>query len=238
MARMAAAAEVARKGFSDRVYRLLEQVDYRRADSAEDLEAIYRLRYDAYLREGTIAANIAKRVTDSFDEMPNAYTIGIYIDGRLVSSFRLHVSTPEFSDVPARHVFPDILDPLVERKKILVDPTRFVADPMSARQFPELPYVTVRIGHMAGEYFNADYVLATVRAEHQAFYKRVFGHHTVCPPRPYPGLIKPISLMMVDAHSEREHILRRYPYFRSTLFERRMLFERAAPAKVARRTAA
>jgi hypothetical protein len=235
---MAAAAEAAGRGFGDRVYRLLEQVDYRRADTAEELEAIYRLRYDAYLREGTIAANIAKRVTDSSDEMPNAYTIGVHIDGRLASSFRLHVSTPKFSDIPAAHVFPDILSPLIEAQKVIIDPTRFVADAAAARQYPELPYATVRIAAMATEYFEADYVLATVRAEHQAFYRRVFGCKPVCPPRPYPGLIKPISLMMVEHRVERETIARRYPFFRSTFFERRMLFERAVAAKVAQRTAA
>jgi N-acyl-L-homoserine lactone synthetase len=238
MARMAAAAEVSVKGFGDRVYRLLEQVDYRRADSSDEREAIYRLRYDAYLREGTIPSNIAKRVTDSYDDMENAYTVGVHIDGRLASSFRLHVSTPQFSDIPAAHVFPDILNPLIEAGKVIIDPTRFVADAASARQYPELPYATVRVAALATEYFAADYVLATVRAEHQAFYRRVFGCKPVCPPRPYPGLIKPISLMLVDHRQERETIARRYPFFRSTFFERRMLFERAVTAKVARRSAA
>lgn len=236
MGSMGALARVTTTSFTERVTRLLDRVDYRRVESVEDREAIYRLRYEAYLREGTIQPNFTKRFSDNYDEMENAWTFGIYIDNRLASSFRLHVSTPEAPDIPAAHVFPDILNPLIEGKKILVDPTRFVADPLSARKFPELPYVTVRIGHMAGEFFKADYVLATVRSEHQAFYKRVFGHRPVCPPRPYPTLTKPIALMMVDAHTEREHILRRYPIFRSTQFEKRMLFER--PTQIAKRTAA
>jgi hypothetical protein len=239
---MSAVARVATSSFSDRIARLLELVDYRRVDSAEDRETIYRLRYDAYLREGSIPANFAKRFADDYDEMPNVWTFGVYVEDRLASSFRMHVSTPDYRDIPALHVFPDVLSPLIDNGKIVVDPTRFVADPVAARQYPELPYVTVRLGHMAGEYFKADYVLATVRAEHQAFYKRVFGHHVVCPPRPYPTLTKPISLMIVDAHTEREHILRRYPMFRSTQFEKRMLFDRPKSAEWqadrAKRTAA
>jgi hypothetical protein len=49
----------------------------------------------------------------------------------------------------------------------------------------------------------------------------------VCAPRPYPLLAKPIGLMTIDYQTVAEQVHRRYPFFRSTLFERRMLFERA-----------
>jgi hypothetical protein len=42
------------KSLSDRVLALLERVNYRRADTAEEREAIFRLRYEAYLSEGAI----------------------------------------------------------------------------------------------------------------------------------------------------------------------------------------
>ena len=56
------------------------------------------------------------------------------------------------------------------------------------KRFPELPYVTLRLAYMACEYFNADLGLAIVRAEHQAFYRRVFLHETIAEPRLFPGL--------------------------------------------------
>lgn len=215
---------------------LLARTEYRRADSAEDLEAIYELRYRAYLREGAIKANSTKKFSDDYDTMPNVWTFGVFIDGNLTSSFRMHVSTPEYRDIPAAHVFPDILNPLIEAGKTIIDPTRFVADAAAARQYPELPYITVRLAAMACEYFEPDFILATVRAEHQAFYKRVFGQRPVCPPRPYPTLTKPISLMMVEYRLVRDNIARRYPFFQSTPEERAALFER--PAIVKQRPAA
>jgi hypothetical protein len=233
---MSAVAGIAATSFTDRIFRVLDRVDYRRIDSADDRDAVYRLRYDAYSREGSIQANFSKRFSDNYDNWENAWTFGLIIDGRLASSFRMHVSTPAFPDIPAAHVFPEILKPEIEAKKVIVDPTRFVADPECARLYPELPYLTVRLGYLAAEYFNADTVLATVRAEHQAFYKRVFGHKVICPPRPYPTLTKPISLMSLDYPAARETIVRRHPFFRSTLFERRMLFERSD--QVAQRSAA
>jgi hypothetical protein len=79
-------------------------------------------------------------------------------------------------------------------------------------------------------------LLATVRAEHQAFYRKVFGHRLICEPRHYPSLSKPICLMALDYALARDRVAERNPFFRSTFFERRMLFART-PA-VALRTAA
>ena len=90
---------------------------------------------------------------------------------------------------------------------------------------------------LASEYFSASLLLATVRVEHQAFYRRVFGHRLICEPRHYPSLTKPISLMALDFPLSRERVMQRYPFFRSTVFERRMLFARPASA-AALRTAA
>ena len=115
--------------------------------------------------------------------------------------------------------------PELAKGKVMVDPTRFVAEPARASRFPELPYMTLRLAYVACQYFNADIGLASVRAEHQAFYRRIFLH-TLAPPRDYPGLIKPISLMAIDFPDQRERVFARFPHLRSSYFERRMLFER------------
>jgi hypothetical protein len=222
--------------FADRIAQFLERVDYRVAESPEERDEIYRLRYEAYVREGTIQPNLNRRVIDAYDSLPNCWIIGVYVDDKLAGSVRIHVSAPEYPDIPALHVFPEFLEPEIKAGKVLIDPTRFVADP-AAGQYLELPYATVRLAHMASEYFHSDYVLATVRAEHQSFYKRVFGHRVVCPPRPYPSLNKPISLMMTHSDSVREIIGARYPFFRATQFEKRMLFGQRRFA-IARRPAA
>lgn len=233
---MAALGDVKTQTFVSRVTRLLERLDYRRADSLEDREAIFRLRHAAYLREGAIQPNITRKFSDPYDDSPNAWIFGVYLDGELCSSFRMHVSLPGMPHIPACDVFPDYLSDEIAAGKVFIDPTRFVVDALAARKYPPLPYLTVRLGYMAAEYFAADYVLATVRSEHQAFYRRVFGHHLACAEREYPSLTKPISLMMLHYPPERERILERYPFFHSTLFERRMLFER--PKLAARQSAA
>ena len=77
--------------------------------------------------------------------------------------------------------------------------------------FPELPYLTLRLAYLACEYFNADLGLAIVRAEHQAFYRRVFLHETIAEPRMFPGLLKPVGLMAADFPAMKEKVFERYP---------------------------
>ena len=234
----APAPQSAASGLSDRVCRLLERVDFCRADSPEDREEIFRLRYAAYVREGAIPSHPSERFTDKRDEASNAWIFGVYIDGELASSIRLHVASKAQPEMPALDVFADLLAPEIARGRIVIDPTRFVVDKAASRRYPELCYVTTRLAILASEYFHANLLLATVRAEHQAFYRRVFGHKLLCEPRHYPSLTKPISLMALDYPAARERLLQRHAFLRSTVFERRMLFARAPQTLLALRPAA
>lgn len=213
---------------SARGFSLLDQADYRLAQTADEKEAIYNLRYRAYLREGAIRPSAEQLVVDEFDDAPNSWIFGVYFNGELYSSIRVSVATPESRTSPTVAVFGDILQPKLDEGFSFIDSTRFVADPDKAKNFPELPYVTVRLGSMAGVHFNADYGLAPVRPEHQAFYRRVFLHEVWCEPRLFPGLVKPVGLMAAHLPTVSERVLARYPYLHSSVFERRMLFQRPA----------
>ena len=206
----------------------LEHVDYRLAETSQEKDTIYHLRYRAYLREGAILPSESQRVTDRYDDLPNNYTFGIYYRGELCSSIRISVLTAEHRGSPSSEMFSDMLHPELDRGKTIIDPTRFVADPDKAKRFPELPYVTVRLGWVACAHFDADIGLANVRPEHRAFYRKVFLHETIAEPRFFPGLLKPVGLMAADFPTMKEKVFERYPMMRSTAFERRMLFERSS----------
>lgn len=205
---------------------LLDQVDYRLAQTPEEKEEIYNLRYRAYLREGAVKESPSQRVTDQYDDLSNSWTFGVHVRGELYSSVRISVLTSEWRESCSAEAFGEILFPKLDRGEVIIDPARFVADPDRAKRFPELPYVTLRLAYMACEYFNADLGLAIVRAEHQAFYRRVFLHETIAEPRFFPGLLKPVGLMAADFPALRDRVFERYPMMRSTAFERRMLFGR------------
>jgi N-acyl-L-homoserine lactone synthetase len=210
----------------------LKDIEYRLAQTPAEKEEIYNLRYRAYLREGAVKESAEQRVTDQYDDAPNAWTIGVFRHGELLSSFRISVLTPEWRMSCSMEAFGEILEPRLDRGETIIDPSRFVADPDKAVRLPELPYVTIRLGYLACEHFNADTGLAIVRAEHQNFYRRVFLHQTIAEPRFFPGLLKPVGLMAVDFPASREKVFKRYPMMRSTASERRRLFERSGERRI------
>jgi hypothetical protein len=211
-------------GFSESIVAFLPQVECREALDEREREEIYRLRYAAYQAEGALPPGAPEIFKDKYDDTPNGKTFGIYVEGRLASSIRMHVASLDSPDCPGMSVFSDYLKPVISAGMVVIDPTRFVVDGVAARLYPKLPYATVRICWMAAEHFGADIVLATVRTEHQAFYKRIFGHKVACDARPYPSLSKPISLMVLDFRKERDRIINRYPFFHYAQSEREQIF--------------
>ena len=214
--------------FADSVAELLGATSSKAIRSDRDREDVYRLRYAAYSREGALPPGAPKLFKDRYDDSPHAVTLGVYVEGCLASSIRLHIGTRDCPDIPAMQVFSDYLLPRFQACQVVVDPTRFVVDDAMARRFPKLPYITVRLAWMASAWFNADVLLATVRAEHQAFYRRLLGHKVACPARPYPMLTKAISLMDLDCVTERKRVEQRYPFFASSEQERASLFGKTA----------
>jgi hypothetical protein len=213
---------------------LFDRIDYRLVETPEDKERICELRYKGYLHGGLISSSESQRVTDRYDDAPNAWTFGIYVDGELCSSLRLHVLTSEWRMSHTSDLFADVLYPRLDQGEVFIDPARFVADPEKARRFPELPYLTLRLAYVACEHFKADTGLAAVRAEHQAFYRRVFLHEPITEMRSAPNLLINVALMTSDFRSLRERVLTRFPIMRSSAFERRMLFDRGNRKVVSR----
>jgi hypothetical protein len=205
---------------------LSDRVDYRLMQTHEEKDCIYLMRYKAYLHGGVTAPSESERVNDHYDDAPNAWMFGIYVDGELCSSLRLNVVTPECRISGAADLFGDVLYPRLDQGEVFIDPLRFAALPEKARLFPELPYLTLRLAYMACEHFNADTGLALVRAEHQAFYRRVFMHEVIGEPRSFPGFLPKVALLASDFRARHEQVLNRFPIMRSSAFERRMLFRR------------
>lgn len=210
--------------FAARVTRLLARVEYRRADTEEDKLAIYRMRHEAYVRSGGTEPRSSGIFSDHYDDDPNAWLIGVYLDGELAGSLRLHVGFGPDASLPARTAFPEIIDPILQAGKAIIDGTRFVSAVSHARRFPELPYITLRSSFVAEKYFNADFMSAGCREEHQAFYKRMFGCGPWAPARTYPYLSQKIALVGYNCRELEEKTYARYPFLFSDAAEQERLF--------------
>jgi hypothetical protein len=210
--------------FAGALIDLLDRIEYRRVSVDDQFDPVYRLRYEAYRREEFIPINSQQVVRDEFDDLPNVYCFGVYIDGELVSSLRLHHLTPAFRTSPSHSVFGDILDPMLDEGHTILDPGRFTADHEASLAYPALPFLTLRVGVLAIRHLGVKYALSSVRPEHGAFYRRIFGSVQMSEPRYYHGLSFPMILYMCDLLADWEAFLRRYPFFRSTQDEREALF--------------
>lgn len=210
--------------FSGALLDILDQVSYARVDPAVIDDPIYRLRYRAYTREGFMDHNPEEVCIDDLDQAPNGMSFGIYIDGGLVSSIRLHHLTADHPYSPSMKVFPDVLGPLLDQGLSFIDPSRFTADHEASLAYPALPFLTLRMAAMASVYFEASQCLALVRPEHGPFYKRVFGSEQLAAQRTYPDLHFPVALFAATVDAIRGRVAQRFPFFLSTENERQQLF--------------
>jgi hypothetical protein len=222
--------------FAVTLFDLLDRVEYRRV-TGDEMDPVYRLRYEAYRREEFIPENPDRVVFDEFDDLPNAYTYGVYIDDQLVSSVRFHYLTPQLRTSPSYSVFTDVLEPILDKGQTILDPGRFTVDYEASLAFPALPFLTLRIPTMAVWHFSVKYCLNSVRPEHAAFYRRVFHSTKFADARYYHGLSFPMVLYAADIPVIYADLLRRYPFFRSTEEERQAMFDRSENTKMIRPTA-
>jgi N-acyl-L-homoserine lactone synthetase len=203
---------------------LLDRVEYRRVSADQQLDPVYRLRYEAYRREDFVPVNSQEITRDSYDDADNCYCFGVYIDGLLVSSLRFHHVTRDNRQSPSRTIWPEILDPKLDRGESYIDPSRFTADHEASLALPALPYLTLRIVAMASEHFAVRYCIASVRAEHAAFYRRVFGSERLGDERFWGELRFPVCLYAAEVPTIRNRVADRFPFFMSTPEEREALF--------------
>lgn len=222
-------AKVAAPGssaFALKVLRFLDRVEYRRCDRGEDFESICRLRYKAYDAGGLLPSGGPRKISDSLDFEPNCHNFGVYVDGRLVSTLRIHHLTTETPNGPSTAVYDDLLSPRLQAGERFVDPSRFASDPDWTSEYPEIPYITLRLAGMACMYFDVAYCLSTIRPEHSAFYRRVYSSKQIGELRNYPRFTRKVGLYQANVIAIRERSFARYPFFRSSKVEQRLLFDR------------
>jgi len=210
--------------FSGTLLDVLDTVSYQRVHPEIIDDPVYRLRYRAYTREGFMDHNPQEICIDDLDGTPNSMCFGVYIEGELVSSLRLHLITPDCRKSPSMKVFPDVLGPMADAGMSFIDPSRFTADHEASLAYPALPFLTLRLAAMASIHFHADQCLALVRPEHTAFYRRVFGSEQLGDVRAYPGLHFPVCLYGASIGNIRARVFQRFPFFLSTAEERQQLF--------------
>ena len=217
-------ATQARSGFVDSLLGLLPRIESRRIKTAEDFSDVFKLRYRAYVSNDLIEPNAGGVSIDTYDLLENCQVFGLYLDGELVSSLRIHRVTPEMPRCPALDKFSALLTPRLEQGETFIDGSRFCVDPARSSELSVLPFLTVRLAYMASIHFESTYNISVVRREHAAFYRRYYGFER------WAGDVKldwyklPVDLYVGDMRANRGRIDERLPFMQSNFEERLMLF--------------
>ncbi|QXT40625.1 N-acyl amino acid synthase FeeM domain-containing protein [Gymnodinialimonas ceratoperidinii] len=197
---------------NSQVIETLSRARYKVLTNQDDLEQVYRLRYDCYRAEGSIVANESRLMTDPFDESPNCVHVSVELDGEVFAAVRLHVMSKLTPTSPTLEVFPELMK-TIRRGQTALDVTRFVITPAARKQRVPLHFLVLRIPFLATMFYDIDVALAPVRTEHTAFYRRYLGYEIASEPRSYPALKKPIQLLTAKVREQRAAVLKRTPVF-------------------------
>lgn len=212
-------------GFNEKVLSVMDGIEYRRIDLIEEMQDIGRIRSEAYTIANLLTLD-GQPLIDEVDFDSHAYVFGVYHEGILASTVRLHHVTPDHRVTTTFSIFPDELNAWLDDGKSLIDPVRLAANPEIMKEVPSLPYITLRLAIMAARHLGADYVIQLSTPQHAAFYKRVFLAREVAAPIIGGSFNIPLGLHATSSTDTDIAIHTRFPFFHSTLEERSALFDR------------
>ena len=81
---------------------------------------------------------------------------------------------------------------------------------------------------VASRYFGQTSVLTPVKFEHSNFYARFFNAIAEDRGQGFPGVLTPIALFEIPCGENMRQTLERFPFFRSTPTEQRLMFANPA----------
>lgn len=176
------------------------------AQSSEDLDNVFRLRYACYRRRGSIDYDPKGLFKDPFDECAGNFSFLVQgAEEEPLATVRVSVVLPGrgWLDSPARHVYGD--HPELQRmsSESYVEASRLCFGPLARRD----AFVRL-LGNMAAlaDFYQVGWLVACPRAEHAPVYQRMFGFKLLAPPRQYYGVNFQTQLLGIRRSELRHHV--------------------------------
>ena len=179
------------------------------ANTLEDLDHVYRLRHECYLRNGSIEAQPEGRFHDKYDQLPNSFSFLLEQDGEMpVATVRISVVRPDLGWVtsPANAVFGDHAAFTNLQGHSWVEASRLCFSEQARRDV--LMRLVANMAAMA-DFYEVDYFVGCPRVEHTELYMRWFGFEQLAPPRQYYGVSFQTALLGVTRpglHLHTQHV--------------------------------
>jgi hypothetical protein len=221
--------QTARSANVEQMLRTMDEIEYRRAVSHEDMELIAQVRRSAY-EDAEIYASKDVSFIDELDFDPRVYVFGVYWRERMVATMRIHILSRDNPSSNSQHYFPAVLNPLVDQGLTFMDPTRFAILPGLDKAIPGLATIVLRLGLAGVRHFNCDFGLAMIKEGHGGFYRRVFNYTQMTPMQNFPTF-KPKYALYSTSRSHIDTVCFNYPVLDGLTKEAGLLFSNMSPAK-------
>ena len=176
------------------------------AETPEDRDKVYQLRYACYRRRESIEFREEARFSDHYDALPNSFSF--LVDSKAaqaVATVRISVVRPDlgWTESPANRVFGDHPKFQAIAGESFVEASRLCFGQQARRDaFMRL------LGNMAAlaSFYETKWLVACPRVEHASTYQRLFGFQELAEPRKYFGVNFQTQLLGVRTERLRAHV--------------------------------
>jgi hypothetical protein len=221
--------QTARSANIEQMLQIMDEIEYRRAVSEEDMQLIAEVRRTAY-EDAEIYVNGTVAYVDEFDFDPRVFVFGVYWRERLVATLRIHILSRDNLQSHSQYYFSSLLDPLIAQGATFMDPSRFAVLPDLDREIPGLATIVLRLGLAGVRHFNCDFGLAMIKEGHGGFYRRVFNYTQMTPLQTFTGIKRKYALYSTS-RSHIDTVCFNYPVLDGLPVEASLLFSNASRAK-------
>ncbi len=178
-----------------------------RLATKQDLETVYKIRYESYRKNGSIGENSDKRFDDEYDTAPNCHSFLTCCDHQEIGSIRACIYSPHKNlPIPIFDVFDTEIEQSIGYQEGMTEINKFVVLPSFQRRGGVLArfmlyknVVDAAIAH------NSSYLIAGVREEHITYNQTLFGFSLASDLRSYPHLNFKVALMVCDDIPQVKH---------------------------------
>ena len=143
----------------------------RKASGQDELEAIFRLRYESYLRKGYIPSNPDGIMLDEWDELSTTTHFVAMKSGQVIGAVRVVIDSTK--GLPMERVFPEVINQLRKRGRKVAEASTLVVAAVQSGSSRKLWVKLCRALWEEAEARRIDDLCVTVTQNHLGFYKRL-----------------------------------------------------------------
>lgn len=165
----------------------------------EQIDDIFRLRYQGYQDAGHIEPSETQTYSDNFDKLASTFQIAAYDGERYIASMRICFSESAIGrpSLPCEMFYPEVQDikksaqgPVVEVGRLAIEPS------LQNYSYRTTVYAAlVRSALLTCFASDVKVLLAGAQLKSQNFYQRILGFKIAAKPRLYPPGNEPIILL-------------------------------------------